>query len=243
MTPVYTINDIQEDEETPGNYVARILKGDEECIGLCPYYSFDSLEPYTEEKNDECPYTDDRTCESCKGKGWCEYKSKDNMEEKELNICKILYGEIDDTFYSTVWGDTLITSIQDSTYIHIRPHYADYDEDEHLIIFSNGKAHKDGICILYPSRILYEKYPLDPYSAWMEWKELRKPKRWYPKQGEIVWYIGENLKALKKTVSYIPQSKWEGDLNCFQTEELCNEAIEGVRAYLEDFHKRKEGEE
>ncbi|MDE6242955.1 MAG: hypothetical protein K2M14_02975, partial [Muribaculaceae bacterium] len=36
---------------------------------------------------------------------------------------------------------------------------------------------------------LYEKYPLDAYSAWQEWKEARKPKRWEPLPGERFFFV------------------------------------------------------
>ena len=38
----------------------------------------------------------------------------------------------------------------------------------------DGRFESTGVPVVYPSRALYEQYPLDPVAAWTEWQELQK---------------------------------------------------------------------
>ena len=51
------------------------------------------------------------------------------------------------------------------------------DHDVYLNIDEQGKCDDDGVCILFPSRALYEQYPLDAAKAWSVWAEEQK-KHW-----------------------------------------------------------------
>ena len=96
-----------------------------------------------------------------------------------------------------------------------------------------------GGCILWPSEELYEKYPLDPYSAWMEWKEARKPKRWRAEIGEIYWRI-----SAKGNTSVTEEYNTETDDYCynygnyFRTKEEAEQAAEIIKDALHKFHEQ-----
>ena len=122
-------------------------------------YLLDGLTGFWLEESQLEPYTEE---------------NKETMEEKELNLCELLKGCEKHKFYSPMLGDAFIVQIRETS-IHIVP--CDEEHSEwFLFIDKCGIWTKGGQCILYPSRALYEKYPLDAYSAWMEWKESRKPK-------------------------------------------------------------------
>ena len=97
--------------------------------------------------------------------------------EKELNLCELLKSlNKGDKLYSRCFGTIKFDCIRDNNTIILR-------DTQGLIIFyySNGKHCEHGEVDVYPSRELYEKYPLDAYSAWMEWDEennKRTPKTW-----------------------------------------------------------------
>ena len=133
-----------------------------------------SLEPYTE-KNKETME------ESTKREGWDkafkeyaekgeddkllpDYLDSEALEkEEELNLCELV--KVGDTIYSPTFGERIVRKI-----------LPDRLCDSTFICYKNGKIWDNGEVIIYPSRALYEKYPLDARAAWMEWKESRKPK-------------------------------------------------------------------
>lgn len=90
----------------------------------------------------------------------------ENMETKELNLCEILKGHDGETFYSTISGDIKITDFCDGVMKPIGTTNGRYCSD--------GKYQRGGVVCLFPSRSLYEQYPLDPYTAWMKWQEEQK---------------------------------------------------------------------
>ena len=145
-------------------------------------YPAEDLEPYTEEKETIKMKTLE---ESLPGATKIIDENfdylvgiKDNMEEKELNLCELLKGCEGEEFYSLTHGDVKLEVIhtpevnKPTYYLLIRPGFRVGRE----VILSNGKRDMSGVVILYPSRALYEKYPLDAYTAWMEWKESRDKK-------------------------------------------------------------------
>lgn len=82
------------------------------------------------------------------------------METKDLNLCELL--KVDDKVYSPIFGESYITEMSNDR-IAIR--------NQHCAYLSNGKYESGGEVMLYPSRTLYEQYPLDAYAAWMKWQE------------------------------------------------------------------------
>lgn len=114
------------------------------------------------------------------------------MEGKELNLVELLKNCGKEKFYSLIVGDVIFEGID-----------SHWEQEVYKpIICTGGNYNSDGtytdpsdngVCCLYPSRALYEKYPLDAYSAWMEWRLERTPKRWRAEEGEQYYYIGSNL--------------------------------------------------
>lgn len=144
----------------------------------------------------------------------------------ELDLTFLLKGYKGIKFFSTLFGDTEIIEVYPNDCIDVCPYGC---HDEVATIFINGNFGKDGQCVLYPSRALYEKYPLDGFKAWAEWAQERKPKYEFSgcmyiyKDGETV--LEEDLSELT-----------------FDSSEEAQQAAEEVRKCLENLHKRKEGE-
>lgn len=144
------------------------------------------------------------------------------MEKEKLNLCELLRNCEGEEFYSLIDGEVKLRQLTDEIMCR--------DEVMYLLSCS-----LDGVILLYPSRELYEKYPLDAYSAWMEWKESRKPKRWHPKNGEGFWGISTTLQPLYYPISD-EKFDWKSDLNHFETHELAKQAAEKVKECLIKFH-------
>ena len=141
-------------------------------------------------------------------------ENKETMKEKELNLCELLKGCVGKEVYSLLEGVTfirnvgnaLITTTENNNYTEI------------------GSIYVGGVCLLYPSKELYEKYSLDAYSAWMEWKESRKPK--YALQAQIR-LISNNGKTIE-------------DYECVEVEVSdidLTQAAEAVKKALQEFHE------
>ena len=167
--------------------VGRIIKVDEEDDGF--FYTLNgvkdwrfvekNLEPYTEENETIKMKTLE---ESLPGATKIIDENfdylvgiKDNMEEKELNLCELLKDCEGEKFYLLSRGYMTLAEITrnhpiDSCFITLVGKGT-------VHLYQTGKeVNNEAIVILYPSRALYEKYPLDAYSAWMEWKESRDKK-------------------------------------------------------------------
>lgn len=99
-------------------------------------------------------------------------ENKDNdMETKELNLCELLADHIGEYFYSPYLGECKLDEIkpdEDHNQIWLRT-----DNDVWVALPACGHE-PDGFVMLFPSRALYEKYPLDPYTAWQKWAEEQK---------------------------------------------------------------------
>lgn len=94
---------------------------------------------------------------------------KGNNSENSLNLCELLKGRCT-VFYSPMWGDTDVIQLYDVN-LRIAPcknHETWLNTDE------QGKCDDDGICMLWPSRALYEQYPLNAAKAWNEWQKEQK---------------------------------------------------------------------
>ena len=139
------------------------------------------------------------------------------LKEKELDIYELLqdYSDVK-TIYSVVHDAEVEFKLVNR-----------YIEFMGLSFYSNGSMYDvAGRCMLYPSRALYEKYPLDAYSAWMEWKESRKPK--YVLQAELRLISNDG-----KTVEDYENIEVEmSDIDL-------TKAAEAVRECLMKFHEKK----
>ncbi len=89
------------------------------------------------------------------------------METKKLNLAELLKGYEGDVFYSPIVGDCTLKAITDYIYVAVNDHPS-------YCFFLDGRREKSGAVVFFPSRALYEQYPLDPYTAWMKWKEEQK---------------------------------------------------------------------
>ncbi|MCM1067157.1 MAG: hypothetical protein NC418_06265 [Muribaculaceae bacterium] len=121
------------------------------------------LEPYTEP---ETTPTEDMEAEEHRNLSQ-EVANCDKSEGKELNLCELLAGHKTEYFYSPLYGRMSYTSERD------RLLYFESLQGEVITLFPNGHSQftVEGYCGIYPSRTLYEQHPLDPYTAWMKWKE------------------------------------------------------------------------
>ncbi len=105
-------------------------------------------------ESDLIPYTEPETKE-------------ETMEAKELNLCELLAGHEGESIFLTTLGNVIIHSVSERS-VQFKAH-----ETAKGIYYlpSNGKLNKNGLVVAFPSRALYEQYPLDPYTAWMKWQE------------------------------------------------------------------------
>ena len=162
------------------------------------------LEPYTEESRNLSQET--ANCDKSE-----DNQLRDNMEDKELNLCELR--KVGDTIYSPVFGERIVRAIM-----------SDRLCDSTFICYKNGKIWEYGEPIVFPSKELYEKYPLDAYSAWMEWASERKPK--YVLQAQLR-LISNNGKIIE-------------DYECVEVNTSDNDltkTAEAVRDMLEKFHE------
>lgn len=156
--------------------------------------------------------------------------TNDNMEEKELNLCEILKGHEGEEFYSLMHGNIRYMTNSAEGFVM-------FDYPESISLYPNGKYDENAEVILYPSREAYLKYPLDARTAWMEWQEEQKPKRWHPKNGGPYWFVNFNTLRPEQSLRSNSGFNWEEDLNHFQTKELAQQASEAVQECLMKFHE------
>lgn len=104
---------------------------------------------------------------------YTEPESKDEtMEAKELNLVELLKGHKTEYFYSPLYGRMSYTSERDGLL------YFESLQGEVITLFPNGHSQftVEGYCGIFPSRVLYEQYPLDAAKAWSVWQsEQKKP--------------------------------------------------------------------
>ncbi len=97
-----------------------------------------------------------------------ETKTTEDMETKELNLCELLKGHEGIIIYSPLEGEVRLEGIRPKDNYMIKPIVTEGGS-----FCANGKWQErpNAVCCLFPSRALYEQYPLDPYTAWMKWQE------------------------------------------------------------------------
>ena len=140
------------------------------------------------------------------------------MEEKELNLCELLKGCEGEEFYSLMHGKVRFMTIGADGFVM-------FDLPESISVYDNGKYDLNAEVIIYPSRALYEKYPLDARAAWMEWKESRKPNCELKMDFQII--SGKHRGGV-------------GDFSTlvFRSEKEAMKAVEAVMETLEKFHEK-----
>lgn len=154
--------------------------------------------------------------------------------EKELNLLKLLKGCEGEKIYSLILGECTVEELEDGIVVRDRTnHTTDFYIDGTLFCYEE-------CCLLFPSRVLYEKYPLDAYTAWMEWKEARKPKRWRATKGEEFWQLDEAFRPYRdiELNVTIDNLHYESG-NYFRTEKEALQAAEIVKEALQKFHEKK----
>ena len=103
--------------------------------------------------------------------GWINQKHLrlyNDMTEKELRLSELLRNSIGETFFSRSHGEiVLYRVIQESK----NGYFLDFKFEEGVFLrfTSDGRRTKKGEIDLWPSRELYQKYPLSPIEAWEEW--------------------------------------------------------------------------
>lgn len=90
--------------------------------------------------------------------------------EKELNLVELLKGHDRETFWSPLFGDIRFFRINTDDN---KPLFFEWKEGS-VYTYPDGKMYSGTLPIVFPSRALYEQYPLDPYAAWMKWQEEKQ---------------------------------------------------------------------
>ena len=123
---------------------------------------YDNNEPHYYSENGGCykesilePYTEPET------------KMTEDMETKELNLAELLKGHEGEEFFFSTMGTVIFHGVSEQS-IQFKPNKTAKDT---YLLSSTGKMRDNGVILAYPSRVLYEQYPLEPYTAWMKWKE------------------------------------------------------------------------
>ncbi len=169
-----------------------------------------------------------------------EKKPTENMEEKELNLLEILTGCENQEFYSPSFGKVTLRKIYKESGYPLY-WYCSYGD---IYTFSDGRICKDSESIIFPSRALYKKYPLEPVKAWKEWSESRKSKRWRAKEEELYYWLGSywNVECNEESMSEEDNMLYDAG-NYFRTETEAEELAEEILKVVNAFHKRKESDQ
>lgn len=100
--------------------------------------------------------------------------AKGNDSENSLDLCELLKGHIGETFFATSFGDVVFDGFNTDCDLH--PFRISHKVAGIWNLAHDGRMHESTPIILFPSRALYEQYPLDAAKAWSEWrKEQKKP--------------------------------------------------------------------
>lgn len=118
------------------------------------------LEPYTEPETK--PTEDMEAKEKESG------EKGNNPQNSQLDLCELLKGHEGIIIYSPLEGEVRLEGIRPKDNYMIKPIVT-----EGGAFCANGKWQErpNAVCCLFPSRALYEQYPLDSYTAWMKWQE------------------------------------------------------------------------
>ena len=94
----------------------------------------------------------------------------DKAEEKKLDLTKVLRGHENLGFFSPYHGDIKLVRINDGELI-----FSDATANKTFSVTNKG-TWGSCFCTIFPSKELYEQYPLDPVTAWKIWADEQKPK-------------------------------------------------------------------
>ena len=195
------------------------------------------LEPYTEE-----PRNQSQNIANCDKSE--DNQLRDNMEDKEPNLCELLKDYIGDTFFHPHYGDVELTGV-DENFISVT-----YNDCTIVIV---GFTAPTGMAYLYPDAESLKKYPFDGKVAWDEWASERKPKRWRAKSSAGVavseceehwedysyWYISSDGVVAQEEEMNCKADNLRYELgNYFRTKEEAEQDVEAVREAFEKFHEK-----
>ena len=92
------------------------------------------------------------------------------MKEKELNLAELLKDCEGETVFMPYEGDCKILKVGNNDIFFTK-------DGETLRITGNKLliSSTTGFAFAYPTKSSFEKYPLDAYRAWKEWKEVKEP--------------------------------------------------------------------
>ena len=147
-----------------------------------------------------------------------------------LDLAKILAGHERETFYSILEGDIRIKSITPA-WIETYTNQISYTNTGTL-------GYAGGLCVLFPSRDLYLKYPADPAKAWDEWQKGQKTDRWRAAADGKFYAVRHDGKVFEQIEDGSEWCSlfWEaGDY--FPTRGLAEEFALALRKCFTDFHK------
>ena len=185
-------------------------------------YSADELEPYTEPETkdnsiqEQQEFQEQILCNSDRPTdeeiyrdltGEIPLQEENDIKEKELNLCELL--NLGDNIYNPTFSYGRVDLINTD----IKPYFCVSFEDSvvSLSFLANGiEVNSKGKPSIWPNEELYEKYPLDAYSAWMEWKEVRTsktPKTWselvnseYYTWNEVIGHLSTKEEPIYKSM-------------------------------------------
>lgn len=89
---------------------------------------------------------------------------------ENINLCEILKGHKDETFYSPMVGNIRLSSIVDNTQFPIHCIREDYNIN--ILFDSKGRWSKIGECLLFPSKDQRD------WNKWLEEQKSKVPKTW-----------------------------------------------------------------
>lgn len=159
---------------------------------------------------------------------YTEPETKDNMEEKELNLCELLSkGDLlESEFFSPAFGKVTLSEVKPDEYEVVIMDVAsacEYSLNPYGCLMSSPY----GFCVLFPSRALYEKYPLDAKKAWSIWASERKPKHVLQAEIRLISNDGKTIEDYENVEVEV------SDVDLTQ-------AAEAVRETLMKFHEQNQ---
>lgn len=159
------------------------------------------------------------------------FTKQDDMETKELNLCEMLKGHEGETFYSPICGEIEINQIieLDNGQLIVEAQAINPHKDGGYSVVgfdAQGKYNEHGQCTLYPSRALYERYPLDAKKAWSEWREAQKK-------------FGLDIKIESYFEGKFGWEDCDDDVSClhFRTTSDRDKCIEEIKSVIEKYSK------
>lgn len=129
----------------------------------------DWLEPYSEPEtkpNEDMKIKENRNLSQ-------DVANCDKSEGKELNLCELLAGHEGESIFLTALGNAIIRGVSERS-VQFNTHETAKDL---YSLPSNGKMNENGLVIAFPSRDIYEQYPLDPKKCWEIWAQSHQYKK------------------------------------------------------------------